>query len=127
MNRAALLCLLSGALCGCQDREARAENARLAARVAALEAEVETLTAEQPGADGDTVVMRAAAQHCANDLTRVLETLRQADGRYPAEAQLSLPEACLDLRISWRVLRPDAYRFGVSDARGRVLAVQSSP
>lgn len=75
--RPLLFLLLTGLLCGCQDREARAENARLAARVTALERQVKMLAAAQKT---DGIVEQAAAQNCADDLARFLETLRQDNG-----------------------------------------------
>ena len=128
----ALSCLLLAALLsGCQDREARAETARLEARVAALEAQVGALKAARPdaapGPDPDEVVMRAAGQHCANDLARVLETHRQDAGKYPSAREVRLPGSCLDLRVGWHTLEPETYAFGVSDVEGRPLAQGRGP
>lgn len=131
MWRAAFLLVLVGLLSGCQDREARAGTARLEARVAALEAQVRALAATRPdaasGADPDEVVMRAAGQHCANDLARVLETHRRDAGTYPAAREVLLPGSCLDLRVGWRALGPRAYAFSVSDTQGHQLAEGRGP
>ncbi|MBB5233699.1 hypothetical protein [Deinococcus budaensis] len=123
--------LLPALLSGCQDREARAETARLAARVAALEAQVQALgdagSGAVSGSRPDEVVMRAAGQHCANDLDRVLETHRQDAGSYPAARDVRLPESCLDLRVGWRDLKPQSYAFSVADLEGRPLAQGRGP
>ncbi|GAA5532316.1 hypothetical protein [Deinococcus aluminii] len=125
MKRAALpLLLLAGLLSGCQDREARAENARLAARVTALEAQVRALAARS---DTGAIVSQAAAQNCANDLARFLETTRQDGGRYPAIQLVTLPDSCMDLRVNWHTLKPNAYAFNVTDLGGHTLARQSGP
>ncbi|WP_216321676.1 hypothetical protein [Deinococcus aestuarii] len=129
MNRAAPL-LLAVLLCSCQDREARAENARLQARVARLEAQVEALRREgraQDPARAGEVVLRAAAQNCAQDLARFLETTRQGGGAYPPARLVTLPDSCLDLRVNWRQLGADAYAFDVADPGGRTLATGRSP
>ncbi|MEW6420280.1 MAG: hypothetical protein AB1511_00945 [Deinococcota bacterium] len=116
--------LLAGLLSSCQDREARAENARLAARVTALEQQVKVLVAAR---ETDGVVEQAAAQNCADDLARFLETLRQDDGHYPGMRLVRLPDSCIDLRVEWHVLRPDAYAFDVTDPGGRILVQQHGP
>ncbi|GAA5512755.1 hypothetical protein Dcar01_01477 [Deinococcus carri] len=125
MKRAVLpLLLLAGLLSGCEDREARAENARLAARVTALEAQVRALRARQGSV---ATVQQAAGQNCANELARVLESLRQDDGQYPPMRLVTLPDACIDLRVNWHVLKPQAYAFDVTDAAGQVLTTQRGP
>ncbi|BDP42977.1 hypothetical protein DAETH_29460 [Deinococcus aetherius] len=122
--------LLAALLCGCQDREARAENARLQARVARLEAEVRALRqetrAEDPAQAGQ-VVLRAAAQNCANALARFLETTRQDAGAYPPARLVTLPDSCVDLRVNWRTLSPQVYAFDVADRAGQTLASGRSP
>ena len=73
------LLLCSVQLCGCQDREARAQNAALQARVTELEAQVRAMQGEQATAlpaDAQSVTERAAGQNCANALTRTLEVFR---------------------------------------------------
>lgn len=131
MWRVPFLLMLAALLSGCQDQQARADTARLEARVAALEAQVRALAASRPdaasGADPDEVVMRAAGQHCANDLARVLEIYRRDAGTYPAAREVLLPGSCLDLRVGWRKLSPRTYAFGVSDGEGRLLAEGRGP
>ena len=130
MKRAAPLLLLAAVLCGCQDREARAENARLGERVTRLEAQVEALRQErraQDPAQAGQVVLRAAAQNCANDLARFLETTRQDGGAYPPARLVTLPDSCVDLRVNWRRLSADVYAFDVADRGGQTLASGRSP
>ncbi|TDE85903.1 hypothetical protein [Deinococcus sp. S9] len=122
--RPLLFLLLTGLLCGCQDREARAENARLAARVTALERQVKALAAAQKT---DGIVEQAAAQNCADDLARFLETLRQDNGHYPSMRMVRLPDSCIDLRVEWSVLKPGAYAFEVTGPSGRTLVRQHGP
>ncbi|WP_371810011.1 hypothetical protein [Deinococcus sp. JMULE3] len=124
------LLLCSVLLCGCQDREARAQNAALQARVTELEAQVKALQGEQETAlpaDAQSVTVRAAGQTCANALTRTLEVFRQdsLDDRYPSAAQTQLPAECVDLRVNWVARSERAYTFTVTDASGRELARQS--
>lgn len=119
-----------GLLSACQDREARAETERLEARVAALEAQVQALkdVAGETGASGaGEVVARAAAQNCANDLDRFLETTRQDGDAYPPARLVTLPDSCVDLRVNWRTLTPNAYAFDVTDLAGRRLATGRGP
>ncbi|WP_291430920.1 hypothetical protein [Deinococcus sp.] len=118
-------------LTACQDREARAQNADLTRRVETLERQlnaVQTVQQKDPLTDAGRVTTRAAAQNCANSLTRELETFRQnsIDRLYPTAAQLDLPGACVDLRVNW--LRQDTarYTFTVTDGQGRELARQTS-
>ena len=124
------LLLCSVLLCGCQDREARAQNAALQARVTELEAQVRGLQAEKETAlppDAQSVTVRAAGQTCANALTRTLEVFREdsLDDRYPSAAQTQLPAECVDLRVNWVARSERAYTFKVTDASGRELARQS--
>ena len=119
MKRACpLLLLLPLVLSACQDREARAQNAELSRRVAALERGVTALKLKVeagpvPDADAQSVTMQAAAQNCANDLTRALELYRQdsIERRYPTRAELTLPDACAEQRVRWEKLEPQAYTF----------------
>ncbi|GGR62019.1 hypothetical protein GCM10008959_25090 [Deinococcus seoulensis] len=131
MKRPALILLLLPLLSGCQDREARAQNADLTRRVEALERQlnaVQTVQQKDPLTDAGRVTTQAAAQNCANSLTRELETFRQnsIDRAYPTPAQLDLPDACVDQRVNW--LRQDTaqYTFTVTDRQGRELARQTS-
>ncbi|MHA0042673.1 hypothetical protein [Deinococcus sp. PEB2-63] len=124
------LLLCSVLLCGCQDREARAQNAALQARVTELEAQVRGMQAEQETAlpaDAQSVTERAAGQNCANALTRTLEVFREdsLDDRYPSASQMQLPAECVDLRVNWVARSERAYTFTVTDASGRELARQS--
>lgn len=124
------LLLCSVLLCGCQDREARAQNAALQARVTELEAQVRAMQAEQETAlpaDAQSVTERAAGQNCANALTRTLEVFREdsLDDRYPSAAQVQLPAECVDLRVNWVARSERAYTFTVTDDSGRELARQS--
>nr|WP_237427192.1 hypothetical protein [Deinococcus xianganensis] len=117
-------------MCGCQDREARAQNAALQARVTELEAQVRGLQAEKETAlppDAQSVTVRAAGQTCANALTRTLEVFREdsLDDRYPSAAQTQLPAECVDLRVNWVARSERAYTFTVTDGSGRELARQS--
>lgn len=128
--KALSLLLCSVLLCGCQDREARAENAALQARVTELEAQVRAMQGEQETAlppDAQSVTVRAAGQNCANALTRTLEVFREdsLDDRYPSAAQTQLPAECVDLRVNWVARSERAYTFTVTDGAGRELARQS--
>ncbi|GAA5437973.1 hypothetical protein [Deinococcus aquaticus] len=131
MKRPALILILLPLLSACQDREARAQNADLTRRVEALERQlnaVQTVQQKDPLTDAGRVTTQAAAQNCANSLTRELETFRQnsIDRLYPTPAQLELPGACVDQRVNW--LRQDTaqYTFTVTDRQGRELARQTS-
>ncbi|THF69284.1 hypothetical protein E7T06_12865 [Deinococcus sp. Arct2-2] len=125
--------LLSLGLVGCQDRQARSDNARLEARVSALEQQVKTLKqaqAEAPAASvPDNFMARAAAQNCANDLSRTLETYRQdsIDGVYPTPARLMVPDSCVGQKIEWVRLTAKAYAFALVDESGAELAQGSGP
>jgi hypothetical protein len=109
--------VLSLLLMGCQDRQARSDNARLAARVLMLEQQVTQLRQAQTEASAvgapDGFMERAAAQNCANDLSRTLETFRQdsIDGVYPTPARLT----------------EKAYAFALVDESGAELAQGSGP
>ncbi len=131
IRRACVLLLLVPLLGGCQDREARAQNAELTRRVEALERQLSAAQAARPAgvpADAARVTTNAAAQNCANNLTRELETFRQnsLDRAYPTAAQLDLPDACVDHRVNWIARSAGAYTFSVTDPTGRELARQSS-
>ncbi|UQN05101.1 hypothetical protein [Deinococcus sp. QL22] len=125
--------LLSVGLVGCQDRQARSENARLAARLSALEQQVKALRQAQAKAPAASTpegfMARAAAQNCANDLARTLETFRRdsIDGIYPTPARLMLPDSCIDQRVQWIRLTAQAYAFALTDEDGGVLARGSGP
>lgn len=126
--------LLAPVLGGCQDQQARAQNEALGRRVAALEAQVRTLqNREQPtpaaAPNARAVTLRAAAQNCANDLTRTLETYREGsiDRRYPAPAELVLPDACMGQRVNWTALDAQSYTFTITGNDGQELARASSP
>lgn len=128
-----LLLLLPLALSACQDREARAQNAELSRRVAALERQVSALKLQLkagpvPDTNAQSVTMQAAAQNCANDLTRTLELYRQdsIERRYPTQAELTLPDACAEQRVRWVQLEPQAYTFTLLGAAGQELARQSN-
>lgn len=133
VNRAAPMLLLLPLLAGCQDVQARQENAELTRRVAALETQVRTLKAAQTDTalpdDAAAFEAKAAAQNCANALTRALETFRQdsIDRRYPTQAQLEVPDACQGQRVGWLTLRPQEYTFVVSSETGAELARQTGP
>mgnify|MGYP007053956159 FL=1 len=134
MKRACpLLLLLPLVLSACQDREARAQNAELSRRVAALERGVTALKLKVeagpvPDVDAQSVTMQAAAQNCANDLTRALELYRQdsIERRYPTRAELTLPDACAEQRVRWEKLEPQAYTFTLLGAAGQELTRQSN-
>ncbi|MFC4638964.1 hypothetical protein [Deinococcus hohokamensis] len=132
MTRPALLTLLLALLTGCQDQEARAQNEALTRRVAALEAQVRRLEGQQVRSatpDPGAVTLRAAAQNCANDLTRTLETFRESsiDRRYPPASQLVLPDACTEQHVNWQELEAQTYTFTVTDENGQELARASGP
>lgn len=126
-----LLCV--ALLTACQDQQARTQNQELQKRVAALEAEVQALKAAQASApqpeDSAAFEAKAAAQNCANDLARTLETFRELsiDHRYPTPAQLETPDSCAGQRVNWLKLEAQAYTFAVSDTAGQELARQSGP
>lgn len=126
------LVLLLG-LAGCQDRQARSDNARLAARISALEQQVNRLKqaqAEAPAASApDNFMARATAQNCANDLSRTLETFRRdsIDGVYPTPARLMVPDSCVGQKIEWVRLTAKAYAFALVDEGGAELARGSGP
>nr|WP_255639514.1 hypothetical protein [Deinococcus betulae] len=126
----ALFVVLPALLCACQDQEARAQNAALQARVEALETQVRALQDTEVTAlpaDVGKVTAQAAAQNCANSLTRELETFRQngLDRRYPTAAQLALPPACTDQRVNWVARGAQEYTFTITDSGGLELARQS--
>ncbi|ANE44977.1 hypothetical protein SU48_11870 [Deinococcus puniceus] len=125
--------VLSLGLAGCQDRQARSDNARLTARISALEQQVNRLQqaqAETPAPTApDGFMARAAAQNCANDLSRTLETYRRdsIDDSYPTPARLMLPDSCIDQRVQWLTLTAQAYAFALTDENGGVLVRGSGP
>ncbi|MDB5045170.1 MAG: hypothetical protein JWQ08_1220 [Deinococcus sp.] len=125
--------LLSLGLVGCQDGQARSENVRLAARISALEQQVGRLQQAQAKAPAVAApaefMARAAAQNCANDLSRTLETFRQdsIDGVYPAPSRLMLPDSCGGQTIQWVRLTGKAYAFTLVDEGGAELARASGP
>ncbi|WP_245556513.1 hypothetical protein [Deinococcus aquatilis] len=125
--------VLSLLLMGCQDRQARSDNARLAARVLMLEQQVTQLRQAQTEASAvgapDGFMERAAAQNCANDLSRTLETFRQdsIDGVYPTPARLNLPDSCVGQKIQWVRLTEKAYAFALVDESGAELTQGSGP
>lgn len=131
--RIGVVVLLSLGLVGCQDRQARSENVRLEARIVALEQQMKTLKqaqAEAPAASApDDFMARAAAQNCANDLSRTLETYRRdsIDDSYPTPARLTLPDSCIDQRVQWLRLTAQTYAFALTDEDGGVLARGSGP
>ncbi|GGM09996.1 hypothetical protein GCM10010841_18040 [Deinococcus aerophilus] len=126
--------LLAASLCACQPPP-DPRVAELSARVSALEAEVRALKAAQhsggpAGAtDAGDVTARAAAQNCANALTRMLETFRQdsIDRRYPTPAQVELPGACAGQRVNWVTLEAQAYTFSLTDRAGKEQLRQRGP
>ncbi|WP_229780783.1 hypothetical protein [Deinococcus malanensis] len=129
-----LALVLTPVLSGCQDQEARAQNEALTRRVAALEAQVRILRDREqaPPAsaqDARTVTLRAAAQNCANDLTRTLETYREGsiDRRYPAAPELVLPDACMEQRVNWVALEAQTYTFTITGDEGQELARATAP
>lgn len=126
--------LLAPLLSSCQDQQARAQNEALARRVAALEVQVRKLQNREqilPTASPNAraVTLRAAAQNCANDLTRTLETYREGsiDRRYPAAAELVLPDACMEQQVNWAALDAQSYTFTITGNGGQELARASSP
>jgi hypothetical protein len=136
VNRAALsfAVLLAPLLAGCQDRQARADQAALAQRVTALEAQVRglkdqgaTLAPTLPEASEATA--RAAAGNCATALARALETYRSSslDTRYPTRTELAVPDACAGQRVEWTALEAQRYAFRVLSAKGQELARQNGP
>lgn len=124
-----LLALLP-ALNACEDSGARAQNAALARRVGALERELGALRAAQdpPEQAAQARTTQAAAQNCANDLTRTLELFRvdSVERRYPTAAELALPASCEAARVRWVRREARAYAFAVLGAAGQTLARQSS-
>ncbi|MFB9993514.1 hypothetical protein ACFFLM_16225 [Deinococcus oregonensis] len=127
------LLLLALGLTGCQDEQARSENARLATRISALEQQVGRLQqaqAEAPATSApESFMARAAAQNCANDLSRTLETFRQdsIDNVYPPPARLTLPDSCVGQKIQWARLTGKTYAFALVDEGGTQLAQASGP
>ena len=127
--------LLPLLLSACQDREARAQNAELARRVAALESEVQSLKKEQaapgltPPADAAAVTARAAARNCATQLARTLEDYRRGslEKRYPAAGDIALPPPCQNQKVRWQTRTAQAYAFSVVDGAGAVLAEGQGP
>lgn len=132
--------LLPLGLCACQDTQARQQNAalteqvtQLQSRVTGLEARLQKLEAAQPHApsvaEAGNVTTRAAAQNCAVELARTLESFRQAslEHHYPTRQELELPDACSDQRVAWQTLSATQYAFTVNSASGQVLAQQSGP
>lgn len=136
MNRAALCfaVLLAPLLAGCQDRQARADQAALAQRVTALEVQVRglkgqgaTLAPTLP--EASEVTARAAAGNCATALARALETYRSSslDTRYPTRTELAAPDACAGQQVEWTALEAQRYAFRVLSAKGQELARQNGP
>ncbi|MGX9687992.1 hypothetical protein ACTQ9L_12735 [Deinococcus wulumuqiensis] len=128
--------LLPLLLTACQDREARAQNAELSRRVAALEAEVQALRKDRasppaltPPADAAAVTARAAARNCATQLARTLEDYRRGslEGRYPGAAEVSLPPPCQNQTVRWQTRTAQAYAFSVVGEDGQVLAGGEGP
>lgn len=134
--KAGLLLLPALLLSGCRpagpDPEAARQLAELSARIDALESEVAELRAGPPvtgAVDASAVTARAAAQNCAGALARTLELFRQSSvgNRYPAPAQVRLPDACEGQRVGWKKLAGREYTFVVTGRDGEVLAQQSGP
>lgn len=131
--RAALLLALPALLCACQDNQARQQNAQLAQRVAALEAEVKALQAARPNAltvnTVTDVTVQAAAQNCAVELARTLEQYRQdsLEHRYPTRTEMEFPDACKNQNVDWQKLSHQAYDFRVLGRDGKPLAEQAGP
>ncbi|MFD1732370.1 hypothetical protein ACFSC4_16830 [Deinococcus malanensis] len=75
------------------------------------------------------MTLRAAAQNCANDLTRTLETYREGsiDRRYPAAPELVLPDACMEQRVNWVALEAQTYTFTITGDEGQELARATAP
>ncbi len=134
MERRVWGALLAASLCACQPPP-DSRVAELSARVSALEAEVGALKAARQGEgpvgapDAGDITARAAAQNCANALTRMLETFRQdsLERRYPTPAQVELPDACMGQRVSWVTLEAQAYTFSLTDGAGQEQLRQSGP
>lgn len=131
--RAALLLALPALLCACQDNQARQQNAQLAQRVAALEAEVKALQAARPNAltvnTVTDVTVQASAQNCAVELARTLEQYRQdsLEHRYPTRTEMEFPDACKNQNVDWQKLSHQAYDFRVLGRDGKPLAEQAGP
>lgn len=125
--------ILPALLCACQDQEARRQNTELLQRVNALEKRVQALEGAQAHAptvaEADNATARAAAQNCAIELARSLETFKQnsLEHRYPAQSALTMPAPCLGQNVAWQELSPKAYQFTVNTDDGQVLAEQSRP
>lgn len=124
---------LSVLLCACQDQEARRQNAELSAKVAALEQKVAALEQAQAHAptvtEADNATTRAAAQNCAIELSRTLETFKQnsLDHRYPSHQALEMPDSCSHQNVHWQNLSGRAYAFTVNTDDGQELARQTGP
>lgn len=131
--RAALLLALPALLCACQDNQARQQNAQLAQRVAALEAEVKALQAARPNAltvnTVTDVTVQASAQNCAVELARTLEQYKQysLEHRYPTRTEMEFPDACKNQNVDWQKLSHQAYDFRVLGRDGKPLAEQAGP
>lgn len=125
--------MLALTLCACQDTGARRENAALTERVTKLEAQVVALKAQQAHAltvtQATQATTQAAAQNCAVELSRTLETYRQnsLEHRYPTPAEFMPPDACTDLDLSWQRREPRRYALSILGADGEVLARQDGP
>lgn len=83
--------------------------------------------ASQDVGDAAGVTRRAVAENCAFELARDFEEFRSGSGRYPGMPEVTLPEACRDLRVQWARLDGEAYRFVVQDSVGRTLAEEGRP
>ncbi|ADV66889.1 hypothetical protein [Deinococcus maricopensis] len=92
-----------------------------------LRSTVSALRSQVAAQDASRVTARALGENCAFEVVRDFEEVREGTGRYPGVAEVSLPEACREVRVQWVMLEPRAYRFVVEDTQGRVLAKEGRP
>lgn len=131
MKRYLLLTLLLTACQTPQQRQQAAETqarlSKLEAQVANLQKEVDNLRSRSLTVNAPDLTQAAAADACALDLSRDLESYQEANDHYPTtDEQLPPPGSCSDLKLKWVKRTEKAYAFQILDAGGQVLSERNS-